>query len=168
MSRLTSPIDVDDTASQASKAPSASTSTLTNPFGRMMASSTSQPTPKRDRCSRLTPTYNEFYDPEQPPPADLPKDYSPYANGQPLWDDRPVLIANLPKYHILEGATKRARTAWVWKLGYALIDNSKPSKPSYWACKLCMLPVPTNNNKLIKNRSSRRQIFPGKEAHFQH
>ena len=67
----------------------------------------------RDLCSRPTPIYNDFYNPYDPENTQRPSDYSPYANGQPLFDDRPVVVSNLLKRKTLALTTKRNRTAWV-------------------------------------------------------
>lgn len=91
----------------------------------------------RDRCNRLVPTYNRNYNPYEPPPEDRRPDYSPYTSGEPLYDDRPIIIIRLPRKHVIAGASKRKRTAWVWQLGYALTDTSKKDEPTIWACKLC-------------------------------
>ncbi|KAG4427808.1 hypothetical protein IFR05_016709 [Cadophora sp. M221] len=132
MSRFTSPIDVDDVASEASGALSASS--LPTVFGLMMAGQAASPAIliTRDICQRPVPTYNDSYNPNQPEPTLRPFNYSPYANGQPLFDDRPVIVANLPQGKVLAPASKRTRTAWVWRIGYALIDNSHHKKPLFW------------------------------------
>jgi hypothetical protein len=48
---------------------------------------------RRDTCKRLEPTYNANYNPYKKPPKDQPGGYSPYVYGEPLWDDRPVIVA---------------------------------------------------------------------------
>lgn len=118
----------------------ASEPALPNAFGRLMQGSanTVKSTQQRDRCKRPTPTYNYNYDPTKTPPEDLPASYSPYDFGEPLFDDRTVITTRLPTAHIVAGASSRARTSWVWKLGYALKDTSKHPQPTIWACKLCM------------------------------
>jgi hypothetical protein len=92
---------------------------------------------RRDRCKRLEPIYNTKYDPYKVPSADLPDDYSLYANNEPLHDDRPIIISRIPSKHILSGASKRPRTNWTWQLGYNLTNTSKTSNQGVWACKLC-------------------------------
>ena len=143
-SRHGSPIDLsNDDAREASSAPS--TSTLPSAFGRMMAASSGISTPTapetptllRDRCRRPVPIYNERYNPFQAPPADLDPEYSPYKNGEPLHDDRPILTARIPRRHVLANAPKRPRSKWVWELGYSLDDVSKAGNQGVWACKLC-------------------------------
>src|ERR1700733_7790412 len=140
-SRQSTPLELDSTASQASAAPSGSS--LPNAFGRMMTSreaiQATQNSLRRDRCKRPTPIYNSNYNPFESPSGDVPPAYSPYVFGEPLFDDREVVIARLPKHHTVAPPAKKPRTAWVWKLGYALTDHSKPSKPTIWACKHCML-----------------------------
>ena len=61
-----------------------------------------------------------------------------YIYGEPLYDDRPIVVARLPRYHTEAGAAKKPRTSWVWALGYALTDNQKAGRPTIWACKNCM------------------------------
>jgi hypothetical protein len=93
----------------------------------------------RDRCQRPKPTYNQNYNPHKPPPEDLPLTYSPYAFGEPLFDDRPIIITNLAAGLIVAPPGKRPRTAWVWKLGYAVVNTRIKAKPVYWTCKHCKL-----------------------------
>jgi hypothetical protein len=116
----------------------ASGSALPNAFGRMMQGGPA-PAPKRDRCMRPEPTYNHNYDPFKAPPDTQPKGYSPFVHGEPLFDDREVIITRLPARHIVAGASSRPRTSWVWKLGYTLTNTSKTTKNTIWACKLCTL-----------------------------
>ena len=99
MSRLTSPIDIDDTLSQASSALFVSSSSaITNPFQRMIASPTAiailSTESARDTCPHPVPVYNEQYNPNQPT-KDHPSDYSLYANREPLFNDCPIKIVNL-------------------------------------------------------------------------
>ena len=79
----------------------------------------------RDRCNRPAPSYNFNYNPNEPQRDDLLRGYSPYIRGELLFDNRAVVLAQLPKYHIVAGASKRGRIVWVWSVGYALINNSK-------------------------------------------
>jgi hypothetical protein len=103
-----------------------SQSSLPNVFGCMMQSNRlSLPTVVKDKCPRPEPTYNNNYNPNEPPRDDRPKDYSPYVQGEPLYDDRPVVIANLPSRHTVAGPPKRLRTQWVWHLGYTFNNNLK-------------------------------------------
>jgi hypothetical protein len=137
-SQHSTPLELDTTASQVSA--DASGSTLPNAFGRMMQGGrVVQQATRRDTCKRPTPTYNHNYDPFKKPSDTLPHGYSPYVFGEPLFDDRAVIIKRLPKHHIIAGPSKRPRTSWVWHLGYALINDSKKDKPTIWACKHCTL-----------------------------
>ena len=62
-------------------------SSLPNTFGRIMASrGVVQAAVQRDRCSRLVPKYNEYYDPYQPAKSGLPTSYTPYDYREPLFD----------------------------------------------------------------------------------
>lgn len=139
-SRQETPADLtDDTFDTVSDAPSGPS--IPSAFGRMM-SSTSTPAPpepskQRDRCQRPVPSYNAKYDPYKIPPEDLLKSYSPYVKGEPLFDDRPVVISQLPSNHVIAGASARPRTQWVWNLGYALNDSTKRANNLVWTCKLC-------------------------------
>jgi hypothetical protein len=109
-SRQQSPLELGSMASQASA--TTSSTVLPNAFNRLMQTD-SLPAVKRDRCLRLPPTYNRNYDPFKPRPEDLPGGYSPYTFGEPLYDDRPVIIARLPLHCIVAGPTKKPRTQWV-------------------------------------------------------
>jgi hypothetical protein len=135
----TTPIPSDTTAS----------STPANAFTTLMGrgpNSVIQPIQHlRDRCNRPTPSYNFNYNPNESQRDDLPGGYSPYIRGEPLFDDRAIVLAQLPKHHTVAGASKRGRTAWVWSVGYALINNSKHSKPLMWACKHCKLAFDLTN-----------------------
>jgi hypothetical protein len=106
----------DETSSgSATRTPEPSTtSSVRNAFGLMQSGgSLPQPAQQRDRCQRPTPTYNSNYNPYEPPPEDRPRTYSPYANGEPLFDDRPVIVSRLPIGYIIASATVRPKTAWV-------------------------------------------------------
>ncbi len=140
-SRYESPLNVSD--DDAPRAPSItpsitlSTSTLPSAFGRIMATSAGNtPASKdalpstiqlHDTCDRPEPSYNNNYNPFYTPPNDLDPRYSLYENGEPLQDDRPVVVSRLLLKYILVRAVKRPRTAWVWKLGYVLTNILKPS-----------------------------------------
>jgi hypothetical protein len=136
-SRATTPAESSNSRSGTSLAPSANT--VTSVFGRMMNAAPPQTGfSARDRCFRLTPIYNNNYDPNRAPPTDQHIGYSPYVYGEPLYDDRAVVVARLPARWTIAPPTKRPRTSWVWKLGYALLNNTKASSPTLmWACKLC-------------------------------
>src|SRR6266498_5505949 len=119
---------------------SESQSSLPNTFGRMIGSGQpAEPKVVKDRYNRPPPTYNYNYNPEEPARDNLPKGYSPYVCGEPLYDDRLVIVARLPPRHTVVGAGKRLRTQWVWNLGYTLDDNSKTKSTLVWACKHCKL-----------------------------
>ncbi|KAG4428489.1 hypothetical protein IFR05_016025 [Cadophora sp. M221] len=136
-------INLIDLENKASPVPSQFT--VVNAFGMLMALAASKrPSMLRDRCSRLPTTYNNFYDPNKPANESNKANYSPYAFGEPLFDDRPVKLDRLPAGHTIAGASKRKRVQWVWKLGYALVNNSKASKPIIWCCH--------HNAEFSKNR----------------
>ena len=119
--------------------PAGSGSTVTNAFGIMMApQATKKSVLLRDRCFRPTLLYNDNYNPQKPPNEKNKEDYSPYDFGEPLFDDRAVIIDRLPAGHVVAAATKRPRTSWTWKLGYALVNTLKASKPTIWCYKLCI------------------------------
>jgi hypothetical protein len=67
----------------------------------------------RDTCLRLIPKYNTNYNPYATPSEDLPNGYSPYVFKEPLYDDRPVIVNELPKNCVIAPLPKRPRTAWV-------------------------------------------------------
>jgi len=111
---------------------------ITNPFAYMMEGRSSEgPCVKKDKCTRPAVTYTTNYDPYKPPSDTQPKGYSPYVSGEPLFDDRAVIIARLLPNHVLTPPPKRPRTQWVWQLGYALTDTSKAKPINKWCCKLC-------------------------------
>ena len=72
-----------------------------------------QSSAKRDKYTRLTPKYNENYDLYKPQPSKLSPDYSPYVFGEPLFDDKPVIITRLPKYYLVALLPKKPRTSWL-------------------------------------------------------
>jgi hypothetical protein len=93
----------------------------------------------RDTCLRPMPVYNEDYNLYVVPCKDLPTQYNPYTFKQPLYDDRPGIVAHLPLNCTLAPPTKRPRTSWVWRVGYAINDSSKSQKTILmWYCKFCM------------------------------
>jgi len=59
------------------------------------------------------PTYNERYNPYEPAKSDLLIDYSPYDYGEPLYDDRELIVARLPTRHTLAALPKKPRKSWV-------------------------------------------------------
>ena len=111
-----------------------SQSSIPNAFGRIKG----RDPILRDTCIRSTPQYNTNYNLYAMPYEDLPDGYSPYVFKEPLHDDRPVTATQLPKNCTVAPPAKRARTSWVWRLGYAIDNSSKPRKPVLmWHCKLC-------------------------------
>jgi hypothetical protein len=135
-SRQPTPLEIDAEASRASSPTSGST--LPNAFSRLMGGTlVIRSAAKRDRCARPAPSYNQHYNPFQKPADDLRVDYSPYVYGEPLYDDRAIIVARLLKFYTAAAAAKKPRTAWVWGLGYALINNKKANKPLMWCCKGC-------------------------------
>jgi hypothetical protein len=110
-------------------------SSLPNAFNRLMEKA--NPGALRDTCSRLTLEYNTNYNLYAMPREDLPDGYNPYVFKEPLHDNRPVTATQLPKNYTITPLTKRARISWVWRLGYAIDNSSKPRKPVLmWHCKL--------------------------------
>jgi hypothetical protein len=123
---------------RSTSATTSQSSSLPNAFGRMMEKQKGPEMVIRDQCMRPTLEYNTNYNPYAIPRDDLPGGYSPYVFKEPLFDDRPAIVARLPKKCTLAPPAKRPRTSWVWPLGYAIHDNSKPQKPVLmWHCKLC-------------------------------
>ena len=120
MSCATTPNSIDGNLSIAhSTNTKASTSGVSDAFGLLMQNSSSSTVfVPHDRCSRPIPKYNDFYNPHEPEPLNKPPGYSPYANGQPLFDDRSVYTPSLPKHHTVAPAGKKAKTSWLWLLGY--------------------------------------------------
>jgi hypothetical protein len=87
---------------------------MSNAFSRLMAAApVVQSTVKRDLYTRPTPVYNQYYNPFQVPADDLYPDYSPYVYGEPLYDDRAIVVARLLKHYTAAGAAKKLRTQWV-------------------------------------------------------
>ena len=128
-------------AFDATMSQSKSTTSTANVFDRMRANAARlEPPIKRDRCHRLTPIYNQYYDPNEPPCDNLPHKYSPYTHVQPLFDDRPAIPSRFEAQHTLAGEGKRLRQSWVWPLGYAVNNTTKKTKRGtalMWVCKLC-------------------------------
>lgn len=165
-SRSATPIVSEDIQSGGSIATSGSS--LPSAFSRMMAPQpVVQSLVQRDKFARPIPRYNENYDPFRPANPDIPKTYSPYDYGEPLFDDREALVARLPIQHTLAAPPKKPRTAWVWKIGYALTDNGKNSKPTIWACKLCKCKCLLLGILADNSRSPRSSIFEEKGLPFQ-
>ena len=103
-SSYASPIIIDDGESLV-----AATTTLVNPFASMMAP---QPTKNqarvlRDRCFRPPLTYNDKYNPMEPPSQLIKADYSLYDYREPLFDDRPAKLLRFLTGHVLAPTNKR-------------------------------------------------------------
>ena len=89
-------------------------SSLPNAFGRIIASGgVVQAAVQRDRCSRLVPKYNEYYDLYQPAKSGLPISYTPYDHREPLFNNRSAIVANLPRNYTLAPPSKKPRKQWV-------------------------------------------------------
>lgn len=115
-----------------------SQSSIPNAFGRIMPGEKGRDPILRDTCIRPMPQYNTNYNPYAMPREDLPAGYSPYVFKEPLYDDRPIIVNELPKNCVVAPPAKRTRSAWVWRLGYAITDSSSARKPVLmWHCKLC-------------------------------
>ena len=84
-----------------------------NAFNRLMGKQNPNPGEFRDTCLCPMPVYNEDYNPYIIPCKDLPAQYNPYAFKQPLYDNRPGIVAHLPLNCTLAPPTKRPRTSWV-------------------------------------------------------
>ncbi|KAG4441980.1 hypothetical protein IFR05_002548 [Cadophora sp. M221] len=96
MSRHTTPIEIDDDASQAFEAPSATSSTaILNPFSQMMAPKAPAPLPTsfslKDNCKRPVLEYNDNYNLYRSARDDLPANYSPYVSSVEMAVFRPTL-----------------------------------------------------------------------------
>ena len=90
--------------------PSKSASNLPNTFSQIIGSvPREQRKDVRDRYNRPVLTYNQNYNPYEPPPEDRRPNYSLYTLGEPLHDDRVVIITRLLRKHVIAGATKRRR-----------------------------------------------------------
>ena len=99
-----------------------SQSSLPNAFGRIMPGEKGLDPILRDTCIRTTPQYNTNYNPYAIAREDLPARYSPYVFKEPLYDDRPVTVNELPKNCVITPPAKRTRSACVWRVGYAIHD----------------------------------------------
>jgi hypothetical protein len=109
-SRHSTPLKNNNTASQVLSITSGST--LPNTFSRIIGPAPIvQSTAKRDYYTRPTPQYNHNYDLYKKPSNDLRRDYSPYIYREPLYDDQPIIVARLPRYHTKAGAIKKPRTS---------------------------------------------------------
>ncbi|PMD26689.1 hypothetical protein NA56DRAFT_744019, partial [Hyaloscypha hepaticicola] len=90
-----------------------SQSSLPNAFGHIMPGEKGRDLILRDTCICPTPQYNTNYNPYAIPREDLPAGYSPYVFKEPLYDDRPVTVNELPKNCVVTPPAKRTRSAWV-------------------------------------------------------
>jgi hypothetical protein len=138
---LTSPGPSPRSTRSTSATATSQSSSLPNAFGRLMDKGKGRDRGDpvlRDTCLRPAPEYNTNYNLYAIPSKDLPNGYSPYAFKEPLFDDRPVSINQLPKNCAIALPAKKGRRSWVWLLGYAITNLSRPSKPILmWHYKLC-------------------------------
>ena len=116
---------------------SPSESSLLDAFGRIIGESVVQSIAHRDKYKRPLLLYNDKYDPYKPTNSNLPVGYTLYAFREPLFDNREAIVTRFLPNHVLAGPSKKPRTSWVWKVGYAFRDNRKPTKPLIWGYKLC-------------------------------
>lgn len=136
MSRSVTPINIDDMASRASRAPSASTVGATiDPFARMIGLRHEEPLLPtfviKDCYIRPVLLYNDNYDPFKPARDDLKLDYSLYSFREPLFDDRPVKASNLPRGFILAPIVSMLIRSWLWKVGYTLVQPRGNKKHTF-------------------------------------
>ena len=130
--------EIDSTPSQASI--SASASTLPSAFNHMIGGSRLRASLfVRDQCTRPTPKYNSNYNLYKLPPEDLELNYSPYALGELLHDNRLPFSSILLSQYTLADTSKRRQTSWVQHLSYTLKNNSIPNSLTIQACKLCIV-----------------------------
>ena len=103
-----------------------------------------------DTCNRPKLIYNTNYNPYKKPPKERPGGYSPYVYGEPLWDNRAIVVARLPRGYTIIKPAKKKRTQQVWSLSYALSKTIDPrQKPAtFQACKHCKFRVFCYANKL--------------------
>ncbi len=100
-------------SSRATPSTSATTSQLTsipNAFNRIMDKGKGPYQVLRDTCSRPTPEYNSKYNLYVIPYEDTFSGYSPYVFKEPLFNNRPIIIVQLPKHCVLAPPMKRPRT----------------------------------------------------------
>jgi hypothetical protein len=138
---LTSPRPSSRSTRSTSTATTSQSSSLPNAFGRLIDKGKGRDPGDpvlRDTCLRPTLEYNTNYNPYAIPSEDLPDGYNPYAFKEPLFDDRLISITQLLKNCTVAPPAKKGRRSWVWHLGYAITNSSRPSKPILmWHCKLC-------------------------------
>ena len=93
----------------------------------------------RDQYTRPIPKYNSNYNLYELLLENLEPNYSPYALGELLYDNRLPFSLMLLSQHTLADVSKRRRTSWVQHLDYALKNNSRPNSPTIQAYKLCII-----------------------------
>ena len=88
---------------------------LPNTFSHIIKSTkeTSNPEVISNTCLHLTPEYNSNYNPYIVPCKDLYQGYNPYIPKEPLFDNRPTIVTQLPINCILTPIPKRPRISWV-------------------------------------------------------
>ena len=104
------PIIIDDGESHSS--PAASSTSLVNPFATMIALQSSKESKMLcDRCFRLTPTYNDNYNPTKPLSELIKAEYSLYNFREPLFDNREARLSRFPIGHVLAPTSKKKFTS---------------------------------------------------------
>ncbi len=79
--------------------PTPSMSSLPNAFELLGRAEPIVAPTQQDRCFRLTPEYNNNYNPYKPPNINKLVDYSPFMPREPLFDDRPIYLPSLRKHY---------------------------------------------------------------------
>ena len=138
------PFNIDLSSPEPSSRATRSTSTTTsqllsipNTFNRIIDKGKGSSQILHDTYSRPIPEYNSKYNPYVIPCKDTFSGYSPYIFKEPLFDNRPIIVVQLPKYCVLTPPAKRPRTSWVWPLGYTITDSSRSRNPILmWHYKL--------------------------------
>jgi hypothetical protein len=106
-SRHSTPLEIERInliASQSTATPSVAS--LPNAFERLgQAQPVASPTSQRDRCTRLPVEYNDNYNPYKPLNLEKPIEYTPYASGEPLFDDRPIHVPSLRRHYTVASAS---------------------------------------------------------------
>lgn len=77
----------------------------------MAPQSSKEPKTLRDRCFRLTLTYNDKYDLTKPLSKLITAEYFLYDFGEPLFNNREARLLRFPTGHILAPASKRNLTS---------------------------------------------------------
>jgi len=84
---------------------------LPNAFSRIIArKGKMQEVLHCDTCNRPKLIYNTNYNPYKKPPKERPGGYSPYVYGEPLWDNRAIVVARLPRGYTIIKPAKKKRT----------------------------------------------------------